>query len=559
MKTDCRIAARIFGVLCIGALSSNAQAGQAPRSVLPEAIVDLRSLDEVTRVHGQWRYSDTRIQEIEHRDVGRDLKATGPANHTYDFKPDARASDFDDHDWPVIPADSLEQRRGHGRLSFNWYRLNLTLPEKVGVFETQGSTVVFEIVVDDYAEIWVNGKAPFVLGQSGGSVAAGWNAPNRVVLTRDGRPGEQFYIAVLGINGPISTHSDTYIWIRSATLDLYSKGKLDQAREVKLELERKDPALDTVLPADARLEKMADGFAFTEGPVWVPAGTAPFGPDGAEGFLLFSDPNNNLIYRMTSEGDVSVFMTKSGYTGENIGEYHQPGSNGLTLDAQGRLTICQHGNRRVVRIEKNGLTTTLADRFEGKRLNSPNDLVYRSDGTLFFTDPPFGLPKFNSDPRRETPYSGVYSAHDGRVQLLTTDFTGPNGLAFSPDEKFLYVGNWDEKAKVVNRYPVNTDGTLAKGQLFFDMTKAPGEDAIDGIKVDQLGNVYVSGPGGLWILSPDGKHLGTLHGPEHPHNLAWGDADRRTLYLAAQTGIYRLRLKAQGAGALPNTAVIAKN
>jgi gluconolactonase len=240
-------------------------------------------------------------------------------------------------------------------------------------------------------------------------------------------------------------------------------------------------------------------------------------------------------------------MTKSGYAGENIGEYHQPGSNGLATDSQGRLTICQHGTRRVVRIEKNGTTTILADQYNGKRLNSPNDLVYRSDGTLFFTDPPFGLPKFADDPRREQPHFGVYSVKDGKVQLVSTDFTGPNGLAFSPDEKFLYVGNWDEKKKVIFRYPVNADGTLGKGELFFDMTRVPGEDAIDGIKVDAAGNVYVSGPGGLWILDAHGKHLGTLHGPEHPHNMNWGGPDHRTLYLAAQTGIYRIHLLIPGA------------
>ena len=176
---------------------------------------------------------------------------------------------------------------------------------------------------------------------------------------------------------------------------------------------------------------------------------------------------------------------------------------------------------------------------------------------MFFTDPPFGLPKFADDPRRETPHFGVFSVRDRKVRLVSTDFTGPNGLAFSPDEKFLYVGNWDEKRKVVNRYPMDADGRLGKGELFIDMTSAPGEDAIDGVKVDQRGNVYVSGPGGLWILDANGKHLGTLRGPEHPHNMAWGDADGRTLYLAAQTGIYRLRLKVSGAGALPKLATMA--
>jgi gluconolactonase len=526
------------------------RADHAPRTVAADALVDLRTSAGLAHLQAQWRYRDTRIQEIQHRSVGPDLKATGPANHTFDFTPDARATDFDDHDWEVIPADSLENRRGHGRLSLNWYRLQVTLPEKVADFRVKGATAVFEIVVDDYAEVWVNGKASYVLGQAGGSVAAGWNAPNRVILTRDARPGDTFQIAVLGINGPISTHPDTYIWVRSATLEFYAPGKPSKAREVKLEVDRIAPALDELLPSGAKLEKLAEGFAFTEGPVWLPDG---------EGYLLFSDPNNNLIYRLTPDGDVSVYLTKSGYTGENIGEYHQPGSNGLTLDAQGRLTICQHGNRRVVRIEKNGLTTVLADCWNGRRLNSPNDLVYRSDGTLFFTDPPFGLPKVHDDSRRETPHSGVYSVRDGRVRLVSADFSGPNGLAFSPDERFLYVGNWEERKKVVFRYPVKPDGTLGSGELFHDLSSAKGEDAIDGLKVDQRGNVYVSGPGGLWIFDDSGKPLGTLRGPEHPHNMAWGDADGRSLYLAAQTGIYRLRLNVPGAGALPKPTAVARN
>lgn len=526
-----------------------AQAESSGRTILPDAVIDLRTREGVARVNAQWRYSDTTIQAIEHRDVGPDLKATGPKNRTFDFVPDARAADFDDSKWEVIAPDSLEQRRGHGRLSFNWYRLNVTVPGQTGGMTTKGATIVFEIVVDDYAEVWVNGTLGNVLGQQGGSVVAGWNAPNRVVLTRDAQPGQKYEIAVLGINGPLSTHPDTYIWVRSATLDFFKAGRLTNVREVKLEVDKKDAALDNILPPDAKLEKLADGFAFTEGPVWIDAGNPAITPESSEGFLLFSDPNNNLIYRVTPYGEVQVYLTKSGYTGENIGEYHQPGSNGLTTDSQGRLTVCQHGNRRVVRIEKNGTTTVLADQFNGKRLNSPNDLVYRSDGTLFFTDPPFGLPKFADDPHREQPDFGVYSVRDGKVQLVSTDFTGPNGLAFSPDEKFLYVGDWDDKKKVVFRYPVNADGTLGKGTLFFDMTSAPGEDAIDGIKVDTAGNVYVSGPGGLWILDASGKHLGTLRGPEHPHNMNWGDTDHRTLYLAAQTGVYRIRLQIPGASA----------
>ncbi|MFO1500526.1 MAG: SMP-30/gluconolactonase/LRE family protein [Verrucomicrobiota bacterium] len=470
---------------------------------MPDAIVDLRSLDGAARVQGTWRYSDTQIQEIDHRDVGADLTASGPKNRSYDFTPDARAARFDDRAWPLIPANSLETRRGHGRLSFNWYRLHLTVPAELTGFSTAGSTIIFELVVDDYAEVWVNDKAPYVLGQSGGAVAAGWNAPNRVVLTRDAQPGQEFRLAILGINGPISTHPDTYIWIRSATLDFYAPGKLNRSRPAKLVIERFDPELDAILPQTPALEKLADGFAFTEGPVWVPGGMGKVGPDASEGFLLFSDPNNNLIYRMTEDGEASVFMTKSGYSGLNIGEYHQPGSNGLTLDPLGRLTICQHGNRQVVRVEKNGLRTVMAERYDGKRLNSPNDLVYRSDGMLFFTDPPFGLPKGGQDPRRELPHAGIYAVQRGEVELVSSALTGPNGIAFSPDERFLYVGNWDEKRKVVLRFPVTAAASLGNPELFFDMTSAPGSDAIDGIKVDERGHVYVSGPGGLWVLSPE--------------------------------------------------------
>jgi gluconolactonase len=534
-----------------------AWADHSPRAVLPDAVVDLRTTDGISRVKGEWRYSDVEIDQIAHRDVGPDLKATGKPNHTFDFTPDARAADFDDSKWEIIPADSLEMRRGHGRLSLNWYRINLTIPEKVASFDPTGSEVAFEIVVDDYAEVWVDGKLGNVLGQRGGSVIAGWNAANRVVLTRSAQPSQKFQIAVLGINGPLSVHSDTYIWIRSATVDFYKPGKLDQVREVPYKLEKKDVSLDTVIAPGTKLEKVADGFAFTEGPVWIDAGNPAIAPDSTEGFLLFSDPNNNLIYRCSPQGEVQVYRTKSGYSGSDIGEFSQPGSNGLTVDSEGRLTVCQHGNRRVIRIEKNGVTAVMADKYLGKRLNSPNDLVYRSDGALFFTDPPFGLPRFAEDPRREQPHFGVYSVKNGEIKLVSTEFSGPNGLAFSPDEKFLYVGDWDEKKKVVFRYPVNADATLGKGELFYDMTDATGEDAIDGIKVDKSGNVFVSGPGGLWIISSQGKLLGTLHGPEHPHNMNWGADDRRTLYLAAQTGIYRIRTQIPGAVAFPRAISMA--
>jgi gluconolactonase len=435
--------------------------------------------------------------------------------------------------WERVAPAALESRRSNGRLSFNWYRTAITIPERIGSFDTTGSTVIFEVVVDDYSEVWVDGMLPRPLGQTGNGLVKGFNAPNRVVLTRNARPNQKIQLAVFGANAPLSEPPNNFIWIRSATLDFYtSSSPMTDAVQVV----RKDPALDTIVPAHLTAERLADGFLFTEGPVWVP-----------DGYLLFSDPNANTIYRWSDDDGLSVFRTKSGYSGLDIGEYRQPGSNGLALDREGRLTINEHGNRRVTRLERTGVSTVLADRYEGKRLNSPNDLVYKSDGSLYFTDPNFGLPKFGEDPRKELPFTGVFRLANGKLQLLNTDLTGPNGLAFSPDEKYLYVGNWDDKKKIVMRYEVTAEGSLSNGTVFFDMTGAPGEDAVDGVKVDQLGNVYVSGPGGLWILSSEGKHLGTIVTPEHPHNFAWGD-DGRSLYLTARSTLYRIRLKVAGAG-----------
>jgi gluconolactonase len=513
-------------------------AAQAPPYGRPDATIDLRTKEGVELIKGEWRYSDVQILEVDAKGPGPDLKPSGAPVKTYDYAPHAGIGGFDDSKWAVLDPTTLDARRGNGRVSFNWYRLRVTLPETVASLSVAGSTVSFEIVIDDYAEIWVNGKLTTALGQSGGSVVKGWNAPNKVILTRNAQPGEQLEIAVFGYNGPVSRAPENFIWVKSATLDFYKPGHGSGVQPVETKIIRKDPSLDAIISPEAKFEKLAGGFQFTEGPVWVREGN----------YLLFSDPNNNLIYRWSEDDGVSIYRTHSGYSGTDIGEFGQPGSNGLTLDAQGRVTINEHGNRRVTRLEKNGQLTVLADRYEGKRLNSPNDLVYKSDGALYFTDPPFGLPKFFADPRKELPYSGVFRVSpDGKnVQLLTKELSGPNGLAFSPDEKYFYVDNWDEKKKIIMRYEVNPDGTLSNGRVFFDMTSAEGEDALDGMKIDQKGNLYVSGPGGLWIISPEGKHLGTIVGPEHPHNFAWGDDDGKTLYLCAKTGLYRIRLNIPG-------------
>jgi gluconolactonase len=500
----------------------------------PDAIVDLQTKAGAALVGGTWRFSDAEVREIDFVALGSAADPLGPGdvpNRTYDVVPHAETAGFDDSGWRVLAPEETLLRLGNGRVGFSWYRIAITIPERIGDFDPMGSTAIFEVVVDDYAEVWVNGVMPLALGTAGGQVVGGFNVPNRVLLADDVQPGECYEIAVFGINGPISTSPENYIWIRSATVDFYTPERSRTVEDAELEIDAVDARLWSIVPGDGRLERVAGGFEFTEGPVWT-----------RDGALLFSSPNTNAIYRWTSSGTVGIFRPKSGYTGPDIGRFHQPGSNGLTFSPEGLLTICQHGNRRVIRVNPHGDVTVLADAFEGRRLNSPNDLVYCSDGTLFFTDPPFGLPEGFDDPAKELPFSGVFRVRDGEVSLLTDELEGPNGLAFSPHERYLYVGNWDFERTVVMRYEPDSGA----GDVFFDMTGAPGEDAIDGIKVDVEGNVYVCGPGGIWILSPDGDHLGTLRLPESPHNLAWGDADSRTLYVTALTSVYRLRLDIAG-------------
>jgi gluconolactonase len=308
-------------------------------------------------------------------------------------------------------------------------------------------------------------------------------------------------------------------------------GRVPLAFERPLSVERSDPRLDDILSSDARLEQVAGGFEFTEGPVWSP-----------EGALLFSSPNTNVIYPLGLDDRGRDGVQRQ----ERVhGRRHRPlRPAGLErADLRPRRPARHVPAREPPRRsgQPAGDTTVLADGYRGKRLNSPNDLVFRSDGTLYFTDPPFGLPGMADDPERELP-SGVYSARDGFVRLETDELEAPNGLAFSPDERYLYVGDWDLLHKVVMRYEVAGDGSLSNGTVFHDMTGAPGEDAIDGVKVDRAGNVYACGPGGIWVLSPEGDRLGLIELPEDPHNLAWGDDDGRTLYITALTGVYRIRL-----------------
>jgi gluconolactonase len=540
--------ALVAGVLSMGVDGTSAPvSGPAPGSAAPAATIDLATDAGVALVKGAWRFSDTEIVPVTFRGPGRDGQPTGAPVTTYDYRPKAGGAEFDDSAWPTIAPTALMERRGRGRLSFVWYRLAITVPDRIGTYDPTGATVVFQTAIDDYAEIWVDGELPRGIGQMGGSIVSGWNAPNRLVIARNVQPGQRIQLAVFGSNGPLSNPPTNFVWMREARLDFMPGPIGPEAvtpQEVNVEVRREDPEMDAIVGLNPKVFKLAEGFAFTEGPVYVPARRA----------LLFSDPNRNTIYEYTDAGALSVFRTPSGYDGADIADYRQPGSNGLALDPQGRLTIDQHGNRRVVRLEADGRETVVADRFEGRRLNSPNDLVYRSDGALAFTDPPFGLPTFAADPRKELPFSGVYLRDaDGRLRLVTKDLSGPNGLAFSPDEGVLYVGNWDDHRKVVMRYDRQPDGSYGAGRLFADLTETPGEDAIDGVKVDARGHVFVSGPGGLWVFAADGRRLGAIVTPRHVHNMAWGGADRQTLFLCARDRLYRMRLMIPGSGAPPRS------
>jgi gluconolactonase len=317
-----------------------------------------------------------------------------------------------------------------------------------------------------------------------------------------------------------------------------------------VKLERLDQALDKIVPAGAMLERVATGFTWVEGPVWVKSD-----------YLLFADITSNSIRKWTPGGGVSIFMQPSGYMGKTPYGGPEPGSNGMTLDSRGRLSVAGHAQRDIWRLESmdtHAQITVLADSYEGKRLNSPNDLVYKSDGSLYFTDPPYGLPtQKDDDPIKRLQVNGVYRIPNAaaqkpgaapmrsQLQLLVKDLTRPNGIAFSPDEKYLYVDNSQPK-KLWMRYRVKADGTLTDAKVLYDASSDSRPGVPDGLKVDESGNIYSAGPGGVWIFSPEGKHLGTILMPEKASNVVWSGPEHKTLYITASTSIYRITLKIAG-------------
>jgi gluconolactonase len=327
--------------------------------------------------------------------------------------------------------------------------------------------------------------------------------------------------------------------VAAATLVLVAGAAVSGDRKTIGRIERPDPRLDSLVPRDVVIEVLAEGFRWSEGPVW----------DRARGRLLFSDVPSNVVHGWSEKDGLSTFLKPSGYTGPEGGGGREPGANGLAFDAQGRLVLCQHGDRRLSRLE-DGRFVTLADRFEGKRFNSPNDLVLAADGSIYFTDPPYGLTKTFDDPGREIGWNGVYRiAPGGRVSVLVKDLRAPNGIGLSPDGRTLYVGQSDGDRPVVMAYDLSLDGSVSNGRVFFDTTplRKNGPGAPDGMKVDRDGNVLTTGPGGVLVLTPKGEYLGTIVTGIPTANLAFGD-DGSTLYITANDKLCRVRTTTKGLG-----------
>lgn len=307
-------------------------------------------------------------------------------------------------------------------------------------------------------------------------------------------------------------------------------------------IERLDPAFDHLIAPGAQMEKLADGFTWSEGPTWL----------GRERALVFSDVPENVIYKWSEAKGLQTYIRPSGYTGQAL-KFREPGSNGLTVDPSGRLAICQHGDRRISWYAGHGHFTPAAEFFGGRRFNSPNDLVFDHQGNLYFTDPPYGLDGLDASPLKEIAFNGVYLRRtDGTVVLLTSELAFPNGIAFSPDEKTLYVNQSDPKKPVIMAYPVRADGMLGEGRVFFDAAPlaASGKGLPDGLKVDREGNLFSTGPGGVLVISPAGKLLGRLLTGEPTGNCAWGD-DGSTLYITSNMNLLRIRTRTRGAGWRP--------
>jgi len=337
----------------------------------------------------------------------------------------------------------------------------------------------------------------------------------------------------------------TYLGVAAMML-IFSCGPQKSAEEKTTDpetpdvVDRVDPAIDKLISKGATLEVLGEGYTWAEGPVWV----------ASEQMVLFTDVPNNVVYKWKEGEGVSVFLKPSGYTGQQGDEQREPGANGLILDKEGHLLLCQHGDRRVARMDAPisspvSQFTTLVDNFEGKRLNSPNDLILSSWGDIYFTDPPYGLTGLDDSPIKEISFNGVYRLKkSGELELVTDEMSKPNGIAMSPDEKTLYVANSDPKRSIWMSFPVNDDGSIGEGKVFFDateLTKAnPGNP--DGMKVDSQGNIFATGPGGVVVMNSEGKHLGTIMTGAPTANIAFGGSDK-VVFITSESRLLRMKLR----------------
>lgn len=312
-------------------------------------------------------------------------------------------------------------------------------------------------------------------------------------------------------------------------------------RQTTGELVALDEAFYDYVDQHATIEVLADGYIWSEGPVWVKDG----------GFLLFSDVPQNTIFKWKEGEGISEFLKPSGYTGV-LPYSHEPGSNGLIINQQGELVACEHGDRRISRMPlSNGGKITIADHWEGKRFNSPNDIVQSSNGTYYFTDPPYGLPEQQNSKTREMDAFGVYKIDtNGQVDRVVENLSRPNGIALSPDEKILYVNQSDNEAPYIMAYPVQSNGSLEQGRIFFDASPLLEEGLIgslDGLKVAKDGTIFSTGPGGVLIITESGKLLGRIATGQRTANCAWGD-DGSVLYMTAHSYLMRIQTKTTGVG-----------
>ncbi len=325
-------------------------------------------------------------------------------------------------------------------------------------------------------------------------------------------------------------------------------------------IEALDPAFETLVAKDAKLEKLATGFRWSEGPIWIKAGKGKGkGKRQGAGYLLFSDVPRNIVFKWEPAGTLASFMNPSGYNGDRT-DLREGGANGLQVDAQGRLLLCQHGNRRIARLadlnDPAGPQEVIADRYHGKRFSSPNDLIVHRNGDLYLTDPPYGLPKGADDPDKELPFAGVFRVigrgkHKGQVELVYDQLERPNGIALSPDQKTLYVANSHGPNPIWMAFDVAKSGATSNPRVFFDartLADQTRKGGNDGLTVDKQGNLFATGPGGVIVLSPKGKHLGTILTGGPNANCKFGGDDGTTLYITAGDALLRLATRTKGLG-----------